>query len=246
VYRENSTLTRPSHSLQPLWRYLKVERLTDLISTESLYFRRLSLMGDKWEGLLTAKTSAVLLRHFYGIYHDASIANAQIEDYEKHREEFYVNCWHMNNAESYLMWKVYADRGCAIETTFERIRIAFDGFMGEIEGSVIDYIDYKREKMPVGNIYQSVVRKDLPYKDEREFRLLFWQHSLANQKIEVGLEGIKIGVNLNKLIARIWLNPQYEESTREIVRLVEAKGLDCEICNSAINEVSRKSAANPR
>jgi hypothetical protein len=90
------------------------------------------------------------------------------------------------------------------------------------------------------------VSKDLPYKDEREFRLLFWQHSLANQKIEVGLEGIKIGVNLNKLIARIWLNPQFEESTREIVRLVEAKGLDCEICNSAINEVSSKSAANPR
>jgi hypothetical protein len=111
---------------------------------------------------------------------------------------------------------------------------------------VVDYLDYKREGMPVGNIYQFVVRKDLPYKDEREFRLLFWQNSLANQKVEVGLKGFKIGINLNKLIARIWLNPQSEESTGEIVRLVEAKGLDCEVCKSAINDVSRKSAANPR
>lgn len=151
----------------------------------------------------------------------------------------------MNDAESYLMWKVYADRGCAIETTFERIRIAFDGFGGEVEGAVVDYLDYNRTTMPVGNIYQSVVRKDLPYKDEREFRLLFWQYSLANQKVGVGSEGIKIGVDLNKLIARIWLNPQFEKSTGEIARLVKAKGLDCEICNSTINEVFRKSAANP-
>jgi hypothetical protein len=111
---------------------------------------------------------------------------------------------------------------------------------------VVDYLDYKRERMPVGNIYQSVVRKDLPYKDERELGCYSGKMVLPIKKNEVGLKGFKIGINLNKLIARIWLNPQSEESTGEIVRLVEAKGLDCEICNSAINEVSRKAAANPR
>jgi hypothetical protein len=239
MYRENSKLKRPTNSLQPLWRYLKHERLVDLLSSSSLYFRRLSLMDDQWEGLLTRKTNESLFKHFYATYQDRDIARAQIEEYEKHREEFHINCWHMNERESYLMWKVYSGRGCAVETTFERMQIAFDEFSGEVEGGVVEYLDYRRSEMPIGNIYNSVVRKDLPYRDEKEFRLLFWQHSLANQPIHVGSDGIKIKVDLNKLIAKIWLSPQHNSSTSEIERLIEEKKLECEISTSAIREISK-------
>ncbi len=130
-------------------------------------------MSDKWEGLLTERTRNQVFGHFYGIYHNATIANNQIEEYEKHREEFYINCWHMNDAESYLMWKVYSARGCAIETTFERLKISFDQFSGEVEGGVVEYLDFRRDEMPIGNIYHAAIRKGLPYRDEKEFRLLF-------------------------------------------------------------------------
>jgi len=134
------------------------------------------------------------------------------------------------------MWKPYGDRGCAVQSTFERIQISFDQFEREILGGVIEYIDFSREEIPVGNVFHAVIRKDLPYRDEREFRLLFWQTGLSNQKIDAGPEGIKIKVELNKLIDDIWISPQLKKSPSEIKRLVEQKNLDCRVRSSAVRE----------
>ena len=193
-------------------------------------------MNDQWEGLLTKKTRDWIFTHFYRQYGNTESANFQIADYEKHRDDFYVNCWHMNDAESYLMWKAYSGRGCAIETTFERLLISFDQFPGEIEGSIVEYLDFDRDEMPVGNIYNSVIRKSLPYRDEREFRLLFWRYSLNNQPIAINSDGINVKTDLNKLISRIWLSPQFVGSRAEIANLVAQRNLDCEIRSSAVNE----------
>lgn len=84
----------------------------------------------------------------------------------------------MNDVESYLMWKAYGERGFAVQTTFERIQISFDSFDGEVQGGVVEYIDFTREELPVGNVFSAVVTKDLPYRDEREFRLLLWRPEL--------------------------------------------------------------------
>lgn len=222
--------------MQPLWRYLKYERLIQLLSTESLYFRQLSLMNDQWEGLLTRKTKNWLFEHFYAKYQSATTANQEIAEYEKHREEFHINCWHMNDAESYLMWKVYSDRGCAIESTFERMQISFDQFPGEIEGTVVKYLDFMRDEIPVGNIYHAAASKSLPYREEKEFRLLFWQYSSANQAIPTGSGGVIVKVDLNKLISKIWLSPQFAGTRSEIEGLIRQKNLDCDIRSSSINE----------
>lgn len=200
-------------------------------------------MSDQWEGLLTQKTKNWLFKHFYSKYQSTSAANQEIAEYERNRESVYVNCWHMNDAESYLMWKVYSGRGCAIESTFERVQISFDQFPGEIEGAVIEYLDFTREEMPVGNIYYAPVRKSLPYKEEKEFRLLFWQNSLANQKIPLIPGGVRVKADLNKLISKIWLSPQFAGSKSEIEGLIRQKNLDCEICSSVIEEGSRETAA---
>jgi len=236
VYGKHPYLRKPSNSLQPLWRYLKYDRLVDLLSTESLFFPRLTQMSDQWEGLLSDRTRAELFRHHYSQYHNAIIAREQIEQYERHREDFFINCWHMNDSESYLMWKAYGDRGCAVQSTFERIQISFDQFEGEILGGVVEYSDIGREQTPVGNVFHAVIRKGLPYRDEREFRLLFWQMGSGNQKIDAGPKGIKIEVELNKLINEIWVSPQIKSSQSEIEMLVEQKKLDCRIRSSGVRQ----------
>ena len=111
MYGKHSYLKRPANSLQPLWRYFKYERLIDLLSTETLFFCRLSRMSDRWEGLLSDRTRESLLKNQYNQYHDANIAREAVQNYENHRDDFCINCWHMNEAESYLMWKVYGDKG---------------------------------------------------------------------------------------------------------------------------------------
>ena len=114
------------HSLQPLWRYFKYEHLMDLLDSEELFFAHLHGLSDGLEGSLTERTRDRLFKWSYGRYNDATLARQEVEYYENHRNAFFVNCWHMNDAESYLMWKVYGDRGFAIRTTFERVQISFD------------------------------------------------------------------------------------------------------------------------
>ena len=118
MYRTPSVLTRPSNSLQPLWRYLRYERLMDLLDSEELLFAHLLGLSDGLEGSLTERTRVRLFQWSYSRYQDATLARQEVEDYENHSNAFFVNCWHMNDAESYLMWKVYGDRGFAIRTTF--------------------------------------------------------------------------------------------------------------------------------
>jgi hypothetical protein len=201
-------------------------------------------MSDKWEGLLSDRTREKLFRHLCSQYHNANIVRQDIEKYERNREDFFINCWHMNDSESYLMWKVYGDRGCAVQSTFERIQISFDRFEGEILGGVVEYIDFSREEIPVGNVFHAVVRKDLPYRDEREFRLMLWQTGLSNQKIDAGPAGIEVKVELNKLIDAIWISPQLKKSPSEIQRLVQHKNLDCRIRSSAVRDAGSHGQSN--
>lgn len=60
-------------------------------------------MRDKWEGLLTKRTEEMLFWAEHAKYKNAEIAKESIKEYEKHKDAFFINCWHMNNHESYLM-----------------------------------------------------------------------------------------------------------------------------------------------
>jgi len=136
----------PENSLQKMWRYLSYSRLIDLLQTEELYFAHLSQMKDKWEGMLTVRTKEKLYKHDLYQYKNAETARDSVNSIEKFKEYFFVNCWHMNDAESYLMWKAYADKGCAIQTNYERIIASVAENPIVIESSVIRYMDYDREE----------------------------------------------------------------------------------------------------
>lgn len=236
MYRTPSVLVRPHNSLQPLWRYLKYERLMDLLDSEELFFAHLRGLSDGLEGSLTERTRDRLFQWSYNRYQDATLARQEVEDYENHSKDFFVNCWHMNDAESYLMWKVYGDRGFAVRTTFERMQISFDRFAGEVNCGVVEYIDFAREATQIGNVFTPVVKKDIPYRDEREFRLLLWQPNQANQWIDVSAPGVRVQVDLGKLIEKIYVSPRVKEVPPELRKLLDRKSLMCPVISSVINE----------
>ena len=78
----------------------------------------------------------------------------------------------MKEHESYLMWKAYADRGVAIQTSFERTQSSFERTPLAVTGGVVSYVDFERDQTGLGQVFTHVTTKDLPYEDEREFRLL--------------------------------------------------------------------------
>lgn len=139
----------------------------------------------------------------------------------------------MNDTESYLMWKAYADRGYALRTTFERVQASFDGFSGLITGGVVDYVDFERDLTLVGNVFNHVATKDLPYRDEREFRLVLWSIDPKNQGITKLSKGTRIPVDIRTLIERVVVSPFTRSVHPDLDRLLER--LNIPLHSSSVN-----------
>jgi hypothetical protein len=227
MYEASSTLNRPERSPQPLWRYMSSNRLKELLATEEIFFAHLPILEDLKEGSLTARSKEHLTDWFQ--HHNKStrlIAMREVEKYQENRSNFYINCWHMNDHESYLMWKAYAGRGFAIQTTFERLQASLDAAEAPITGGVVSYVDFSRDFTPVGNVFNHVGTKDMPYRDEREFRLVFWDLDPRNASYPKLSKGVRIKVNVKMLVRSIVRSPYNEPLDRELEQLMEEKGID--------------------
>ena len=104
------------------------------------------------------------------------------------------------------------ERRVATRTTYERIGIAFDDSYGfDIEGVVVDYLDFESEEAAIGNVFTAVSTKDLPYRDEKEFRLLLWRHEYENPHLGPPPHGFRLHVDLTKLVERIYVSPRLDK-----------------------------------
>ena len=207
MFNHCSTLKLPKSTLQPLWRYMSAKRFHQLLTKQSLYFCSLSNFSDGLEGKLTARTEKRFLEWQFSAHGPSYDSNGALLEYMRFQKEIYASCWHLNQSESYLMWKAYAKRGFAIKTTYERACASFDKFPGQVSGGVVDYLDFSREETAFGNIFTHSATKDLPYSDEREYRFLVWQYDPANSVLGLGKKGHSIQVDLNILIEKIYMNP---------------------------------------
>jgi hypothetical protein len=216
-----------------MWRYLSADRLQNLLETQELFFSHLPIQEDALEGALTERSREHLATWFQHHNNLSRVqAYAEVEQYQKAQEDFYVNCWHMNNYESYLMWKVYANRGFAIQTTFERIQASLGKSNSVITGGVVDYVDFKRDITPVGNVFHHVATKDKPYQDEREFRLVYWDLDPRNAGCAKTVNGIRVKVDISMLVESIIRSPYPEPISSDLERLIEALG--CRFNSSGI------------
>lgn len=229
MFQVSERLSLPERSLQQLWRYLPEDRLLDILRTGELFFAHLPSLEDGREGALTTRTRDRLALWFTKNENlTASQAYAAIDHYNKHQQQFYVNCWHMNEHESYLMWKAYSGRGYAIRTSFERARVAFEASSLAITGGSVHYIDFEREFVPIGNVFNHVATKDMPYRDEREFRFIFWAVDTQNQGHPKGPTGVRIPVDVTMLIESIVVNPFSESMKPELKDLIEMMNIPVE------------------
>lgn len=236
MFKRNSKLTQPQNTTIKMWRYMSSEKLKELLEIEGLFFRRLSKFNDRFEGILTDQSKDHLFKWALDIHNgNINAARGFVNANDEHRNNFHINCWHMNNIESYLMWKCYAQMGAAIQTTYERLTASFESCDEVIEGTKIEYIDYDRERIELGNVYYPVKYKSHYYADEKEYRLIFWEVSEANNKFRVDDDEIIIKADLNMLIEKIHLNPLLSEQ-KKIETLLEEKGLIDRLIESGISK----------
>jgi len=101
-----------------IWRYFTLPKFIWLLDQRALWFSRVDLLEDPWEGAYTKSFVEGFLKH--------GQATGEADRYKKHLDKMHderqlhtVNCWHSNPNESAAMWKLYSEgqqcvavRGC--------------------------------------------------------------------------------------------------------------------------------------
>jgi hypothetical protein len=158
-----------------LWRYLDLAKFLSMLSTSSVAFVRADLLGDEWEGALTAsmarardqeiaRVEALPPQPVTAIPFDAASRKAM-------RESAYISCWRMSPTEDAAMWGVYAGRGIAIRTTFRHLVDAIDPACTVMAGKV-HYVDFDSDEFPPEDtLYSALMYKRIEFEFDRELRL---------------------------------------------------------------------------
>ncbi|MNQ54420.1 hypothetical protein D3C85_684880 [compost metagenome] len=127
------------------------------------------------------------------------------------------------------MWQIFTQNseGLAIQSTISRLQKAlvpetnFSQYIGEV-----NYIDYKKEYIPFDDMFFPFLFKRKSFQYEREVRII---SDISECKIKLN-DGLKINVDINQLIEKIYIHPKSENWYKNLViQLVSELGFNFEI-----------------
>lgn len=202
-----------------VWKYLDLSKFLDMLLCKQLFMSRSDKFEDQYEGTFSEPTFEELKK--------ISENNSEfLDNYKSHRKNVVISSWHINEYESYAMWQIFTknNEGLAIQSTIQRMQEAmgpenrYDQHIGEVE-----YIDYKKEYIPFDNNFFPFLFKRKSFQYEREVRMIadLTQHNLFIN------EGVKVNVDINKLIEKIYIHPKSENWYKNLViQLMQQLGFD--------------------
>ncbi len=222
MYLNNPNIKLPDDPDTIVWKYLDLSKFLDLLLSKKLFMSRSDKFEDQYEGTFSEPT--------YEEIKKLAVDNPEFLNYYKtHREKVAISSWHINEYESFAMWQIFTknNEGLAIQSTIGRLQKAvrpennFDQYIGEV-----NYIDYKKEYIPFDDLFFPFLFKRKSFQYEREVRIL-----TDTSKSEIKLnDGLKINVDINQLIEKIYIHPKSENWYKKLViELVERLGFGFEI-----------------
>ena len=177
---------------------------------------------DQYEGTFSEPTFEEIRK--------LSIDNPDFLNYYKtHREKVAISSWHINEYESFAMWQIFTQNseGLAIQSTIGRLQKAlqpeehFQQYIGEV-----NYIDYKKEYIPFDDLFFPFLYKRKSFQYEREVRII---SDVTQNNLKLN-DGLKINVDVNLLIEKIYIHPKSENWYKNLViQLVAKLGFDISI-----------------
>lgn len=222
MYKNNPNITLPENPDTVVWKYLDLSKFLDLLLSRKLFMSRSDKFEDQYEGTFSEPT--------YEEIKKLSENNPEFLNYYKsHREKVVISSWHINEYESFAMWQIFTQNseGLAIQSTIGRLQNAmenekdFHQYIGEV-----NYIDYKKEYIPFNDSFFPFLFKRKSFQYEREVRIIA---DLSDQAIKIN-DGLKINVNIEQLIEKIYIHPKSENWYKKLViELVDKLGFDFEI-----------------
>ena len=235
MYKEHPSFTRPKGNKLKIWRYMDFTKYLSLIETKTLHFARSDTLGDPFEGSYPEKNVKQREKSFTNFLNQLPSGPRMIVKektfnfsniYQQIRYLIYISSWHENQYESAAMWKLYlqSNEGIAVQSTFGRFKDCFLPNTPEIYIGEVQYRDYSQEKIPEGNFYAPFLHKRKSFEHEKELRaLVFNLPHTATGKSDLSKntpKGLNIPVDLQKLIANIFISPESPEWFVKLVRSV--------------------------
>ena len=219
MFKHDKNIRLPENPDTVVWKYLDLSKFVDLLLYKKLFMSRSDKFEDQYEGTFSEPTFEEIRK--------LSIDNPEFLDYYKtHRKNVVISSWHINEYESFAMWQIFTQKheGLAIQSTLERIQqaLSLDRNFEQHIGSV-NYIDYKKEYIPFDNTFFPFLFKRKSFQYEREIRIIS-DVSAHNLNID---NGLKIDVDIEQLIEKIYIHPKSENWYKNLViELVKRLGFD--------------------
>lgn len=222
MYTYNPEIKLPQDPNTIVWKYLDLSKFLDLLLSKKLFMSRSDKFEDQYEGTFSEPTFEEIRK--------LSIDNPDFLNYYKtHREKVAISSWHINEYESFAMWQIFTQNseGLAIQSTIGRLQKGlqpeehFQQFIGEV-----NYIDYKKEYIPFNDLFFPFLYKRKSFQYEREVRII---SDVSEHNFTLN-DGLKINVDVNQLIEKIYIHPKSENWYKNLViQLVTQLGFDFEI-----------------
>ena len=221
MHQNNPNITVPARDTV-VWKYLDLSKFLDLLMSKKLFMSRSDKFEDQYEGTFSEPTFEEIRK--------ISENNPEFLDiYKSQRKNVVISSWHINEYESFAMWQIFTQNseGLAIQSTIGRIQDSlnaekqFEQHIGEV-----NYIDYKKEYIPFENAFFPFLFKRKSFQYEREVRIIT---DVGDSNIKLN-DGLKINVNINQLIEKIYIHPKSENWYKNLViQLVTQLGFDFKI-----------------
>ena len=192
-----------------LWKYLDLSKFVDLLLYQRLFMSRADKFEDQYEGTFSEPTFEEIRK--------LSQDNPEfLNQYKIHRQKVVISSWHTNEYESFAMWQIFTqnNEGLAIQSTLGQIKRALKAetnhkqYIGEV-----NYIDYKKELIPFNDDFFPFLFKRKSFQYEREVRIL---SDLRDTDLVID-NGLKVAVDINELIEKIYIHPKSEKWYKNLV-----------------------------
>ncbi|CAM3756362.1 DUF2971 domain-containing protein [Flavobacterium gelidilacus] len=219
MYIKNPNIILPDDDTIIVWKYLDLSKFLDMLMSKRLFMSRSDKFEDQYEGTFSEPT--------YEEIKKIAANNPKFLDYYKsHREKVVISSWHINEYESFAMWQIFTknNEGLAIQSTIGRLKKSLETERKtEQHIGQVNYIDYKKELIPFDDTFFPFLFKRKSFQYEREIRII---SDVSSDNLKIN-DGLKIDVDINQLIERIYIHPKSENWYKNLViELVEKLGFD--------------------
>lgn len=218
----NYSLNENLESTQRIWKYMNLAKFMSLLETRSLYFCK----ADKFEDVFEGK---IPIRFFHGWLKEHQDVYRRI--HESLKDRTFINCWSLNDEESYAMWKIYASRnnGLCIQTTIDKLNKSFKNVEHKPKIAKVKYIDFKSDRISLDNLntYEFYSYKSKVYEYENEVRAIL--------VLDEDNECKDLPIDLDELIDNVYVHPAASEWFVNLINgIFKTYGLGKEVRHSSI------------